>query len=107
MMAYKFSECGTDKKPDTDITRFIEKVQTGVHLSRAEKDRIAEICYGTSGSGFAGYKLLGWKWDLTEVLNEYIVEFLYSHFQSYHTPDKTSLRKAIAFHGIKRIITVD
>ncbi len=106
-MAFKFSKCATNQKPDTDTTRFIEKVQTGIRLSRDEKDRIARICYGTFGTMFAGYKLLGWKWDLTEVLNEYIVEFSYGGFQSYYTPDKTSLRKVITSCIIQRIITVN
>ncbi len=106
-MAFKFSRCATNQKPDTDTTRFIEKVQTGVCLSRDEKDRIAQICYGISGSQFAGYKLHGWLWNVNEVLNEYIVEFSYGSFQSYYTPDKTSLRKSITSHKIRRIITVD
>ncbi len=106
-MAYRFSKSATDQKPDTDTTRFIEKIQTGTCLSREEKDRIAQICYGIFGSGFAGYKLHGWLWNIDKVLNEYIVEFSYGGFQSYRTPDKTSLRKALANHRIKRIITVN
>ena len=106
-MAFKFSTCADDQKPDTDTTCFIEKVQTGACLSRDEKDRIAQICYGISGSGFAGYKLYGWLWNIDGVLNEYIVEFSYGGFQSYYTPDKVSLRKAITSYAIKRIITVN
>ncbi len=106
-MAYKFSKCATDQKPDTDTTRFVEKVQTGVRLSRDEKDRIARICYGAFGSGFAGYKLHGWVWNIDGVLNEYIVEFSYGGFQSYYTPDKTSLRKVTTSRVIQRIITVN
>ena len=106
-MAYKFSKYAADQKPDTDTTRFIEKVQTGACLSRNEKDRIAEICYGIFGSGFAGYKLHGWLWNIDKVLNEYIVEFSYGGFQSYYAPDKTSLRKVLSSYAVKRIITVN
>ena len=106
-MAYKFSKCAANQKPDTDTTRFIEKVQTGACLSRNGKDRIAKICYGIFGSGFAGYKLHGWLWNIDKVLNEYIVEFSYGSFQSYYAPDRTSLRKAISSYAVKRIITVN
>ena len=106
MKAFKFSNMAQPHKPDTAITKFVEHVQSGAVLSRDEKNKIAGICYGTFGSGFAGYKIAGWQWTLRGVLNEYIVEFKYGRFQAYFTPDKTSLRKALSNYQVMRIIAV-
>ena len=102
MKAYKFSETATTKKPDNDNTRLLEKAMDFKPLSRKEKDRIAEICYGTFGSHFAGLRLMGWEWDLHDCLQKFVVEFTYGHLQYFHAPDKTSLRKVLS--NIERII---
>lgn len=104
MTAYKFSNTAVKTKPDTKVTRFVERVQSGTKLTREDKNAIVNLCYGTLGSQFAGLKYLGWKWSLTSVLNEYIVEFTYGRYESFFAPDKTSLRKT--FKGIRRIIAV-
>lgn len=104
MKPYKFSECARPTKPQNKITDLFEKCIAGQSLTRIEKDRIAELCYSTFGSQFAGYKLAGWKWTLYDCFPEFIVEFTYGCLQSYFAPDKTSLRKCL--HSIKRIIAV-
>ena len=102
-MAYKFTET-MHPKPSTIRTRLFEKAEHGQELSREEKDRLADYCYGVFGSGFSGMKLGGWCWSVSRHLQEYIVE-QHGNLQSYFAPDKTSLRRAL--HGtITRIIQV-
>lgn len=105
MKAYVFSECATKEKPDTDTTRLLEKAMDGAELTRQEKDKIADICYGIFGSQFAGYRLAGWQWDLRHCLNKYVVESSFGDLHYYYAPDKTSLRKALRF--VKRIINTN
>ena len=102
MAAFKFSRTAREKKPDNEITRLLEKAMALQSLNRQEKNRIAEICYGTFGSRFAGYKLAGWCWYLHGCLNQYVVEFNYGHLQYHWAADKTALRKVL--RGVKKII---
>jgi hypothetical protein len=104
MKPYKFSKTASEQSPKTDRTLFLESIEKGTVLSRDQKDSLAEIFYGVCGSGFAGYKLSGWCWDMSNLLPEYIVEFSYGGFQSYFAGDKTALRKTLG--NIKRIIEV-
>lgn len=104
MRAYKFSECAAKVKPDNEITRLLEKAMSRHTLVRAEKDRIAEICYGPFGNGSATYKLSGWAWVLWSCLSKYVVEGPNGHLQYCYAADKTALRKTLP--SVKRIIKV-
>jgi hypothetical protein len=102
MDAYKFSTSAREKKPENTITALIEKAMDFQPLSRQEKDKIADICYGVFGSQFAGYKFLGWRWDLKDCLKRFVVHFKSGDLAFYYAPDKTSLRKVIS--NIREII---
>ena len=107
MNVYKFSETATDVKPDTEITRFLEKVMQGGAFSRQEKDRLTEILYDTFGCRDTTYKLMGWAWPMREHLQEFIVDSRYYGLKSYWALDKTSLRKSLKCIGkIRRILFV-
>ena len=107
MNVYKFSETATDVKPDTEITRFLEKVMQGGVFSRQEKDRLTEILYDTFGCRDTTYKLMGWAWPMREHLQEFIVDSRYYGLKSYFALDKTSLRKSLKCIGkIRRILFV-
>lgn len=96
MVAYKFSGCARDEKPDTDLTRLLEKAQSGASLPRDEKDRIANALYGLFGSHSATYKLAGWAWSMSGCLRRILVRFNWDNtFHPYYAPDKTALRKAL------------
>lgn len=97
MAAYKFVTGDVGEKPDTDITRLLEKAQDGDNLTRDERDRIAGLLYGLFGSHSSTYKLHGWAWDMHTYLRRILVRFNYDggRFETYYAPDKTSLRKAL------------
>jgi len=97
MEAYKFSSCAREEKPDNDLTRLLEKAQSGAALTRDEKDRIANTLYGLFGSHSSTYKLAGWAWYMGSCLRRILVNYSWdSNFQPYYAPDKTSLRKALS-----------
>ena len=104
---YKFSKTAKEAKtaketkPDTDTTRLLEKAQDGKALTREEKDKIANILYGTFGAQSSTYKLRGWAWPMHETLKRILVSFDYEPgiFHTYYAPDKTSLRKALSGSG--------
>jgi len=96
MKPYKFSSTATNDKPDTDTTRLLEWVGAGKLLRRGEKNRVAEILYGTFGAGSSTYKLAGWAWPMSECLNRYVVK-QYDSWHEYYAPDRTSLRSVL--HG--------
>lgn len=104
MGAYKFSECATANKPDNQITQLLEKAQRAEKLTREEKDRIADLLYGTFGAHAQGcYKLAGWCWNMRDVLPRFLVRYTYDNtFTPYHAPDKTSLRNTL--HSIGEIV---
>lgn len=96
MGAYKFSSCAREEKPDNDLTRLLEKAQSGAELARDEKDRIGNILYGLFGSHSATYKLAGWAWSMSGCLHRILVRFIWDDtFHPYYAPDKTALRKAL------------
>lgn len=101
---YIFSSTAVKEKPVTAITVLLERCMNREKLTRSEKDRIANICYGVFSRHSALYKLMGWLWDLRGCLQKYVVEFTYGDLQYYYAPDKSSLRKTL--HNIKKIITV-
>lgn len=99
---YKFSKCAVNTKPVTDVTELLEKTMQGGRLSREEKNRIAEICYGVCSQYSQCYKLHGWCWDLTSCLPAFLVEYETGDIQKYYAVDKTALRKAL-HHKIRKI----
>ena len=78
--AYKFSNTATPDKPDTDTTRLLEKAMTGQKLTREEKDRIADLLYGTCGAASSTYKFHGWAWEMSTVFPRYLVNFTYGNY---------------------------
>jgi hypothetical protein len=97
MFAYKFSSTATAEKPDNKLTQLLEKAKEGQVLSREEKDRIANILWGTFGSQSSTYRLAGWAWYMGDCLQRILVRHTYdSHFEVYQAPDKTALRKCIS-----------
>ena len=97
MAAYRFVSHAKEKKPDNDITRLLEKAQSGEALIREEKDRIAGILWGLFGGHSSTYKLAGWAWPMRDCLPRILVNYRWdNHFEIYHAPDKTSLRKALS-----------
>lgn len=108
-MPRQFTKQAGPKPPCTIKTELFDKVIRGIiTLTRKEKDQIADYCYGISGSGFPGMKQAGWLWSVSAYLQEYIVDSRYGSLQSYHTPDKTSLRLVLNSRGVypDRIIKV-
>lgn len=96
MEAYRFVSHAKEEKPDNDTTKLLEKAQSGEALTREEKDRIAEILWGTFGSHSSTYKLAGWAWPMRDCLPRILVNHGWdNHFIPYYAPDKTSLRKAL------------
>ena len=97
MTAYKFSECATANKPDNQITQLLEEAQRGEKLTREQKDRIADLLYGTFGAHAQGcYKLAGWCWNMREALPRFLVRHTYDNtFTPYYAPDKTALRSVL------------
>ncbi len=106
-MVYKFNP-NVGAKPCSKRTELFEKAGRGEALNREEKDLLACYCYGLFGSTFAGVRLGGWIWSISENLQEYIVESKDGVLSSYFAADKTSLRKALREVGttITRIMTV-
>lgn len=108
MTPYIFSECAVPVKPDTEITKLLEKCGDGVRyvfLTREEKDRIAEILYGLFGSHSSVYKLHGWAWPMHRVLRKFLIQFKYdSAYHPFFAPDKTSIRKALKGNPITDIV---
>lgn len=71
MIPYKFSNCAVAEKPETEITRLLEKCTNGIEnvwLPREAKDKIAEALYGLFGAQSSTYKLHGWAWPMFTVL---------------------------------------
>lgn len=96
MSAFIFSCCAKEEKPDNETTRLLEKTEAGKALTREEKDRVADILYGTFSNHSATYRLAGWAWPMARCLPRILVNFTWdNHFIPYHAPDKTSLRKAL------------
>lgn len=105
MEACKFSSTAAETKPDNVTTTLLEKAMSRQPLSRTEKDRIAEILYGTFGSHASTYKLTGWAWDMADCLPRILVNFTYDrYFLPFYAPDKTSLRKALSHQPIREMI---
>lgn len=102
MNAYKFAhhENVPTSPPKTPITELLDKAFSDTPLTREEKDRIAEILYGTCGSGGASYKLSGWQWFMPPArqIKRILVSFNYERgtFRTYYAPDKTSLKKVLS-----------
>lgn len=96
MPAWKFSKTAAAEKPDNEITRLLEKAQSGSSLTREEKDRVSNILYGLFGAASSSYQLAGWEWDMWEYLPRFLVQYKGDrHFWPYYAPDKTSLRKVL------------
>ena len=96
MQAYKFVPTATATKPDTNITRLLEKALKRERLSREEKDWIASLLYGILGSNGHTYRLSGWAWYMADCLPRILVHFVWSDgFHISYAPDKTSLRKSL------------
>jgi len=107
MNAYRFSDTASDVKPETDTTRFLEKVMQGGKFTRQEKDRLAQIFYGVFGCNGTIYKYMGWAWPMRAYLQEFIVDRQYHGLKSHWALDKTSLRNSIKGYGkIRRILLI-
>lgn len=103
MYAYKFSSTATTEKPDNDTTRLLEKALRKEALTREEKDKVANILYGTCSGHSCAYKLSGWVWHMYEVLPRILVRHRHDEcFWPYRAPDKTSLRKAL--YGVGEMV---
>ena len=98
MHAYKFSNCASAEKPDNEMTRLLEKAQDEKPMARAEKDRIANILYGTFSGHSSTYRLAGWAWGMAQCLRRILVSYNYDrgHFETYYAADKTALRGVLS-----------
>lgn len=85
MIAHKFSESAAEVKPDTELTRLLERAGDGSALTRIEKDMIMKSLYGMFGSGSYYYRLAGWEWSIRE-FPEYIVQDKYGSYKSVRAP---------------------
>lgn len=86
----------SDTPPTCEAFRFYLRLKAGEKLNREEKDRVAELLYGSCGSAGPIYRRGGWQCHFSEVLPAYIVE-QYGGLRKVWAPDATSLRKAL--HG--------
>jgi hypothetical protein len=103
LIPYKFAsypDGRTDKKPDNNITRLLERAAAG--LTRTEKDQVAELLYGLFGAQSSTYKLGGWAWPMRSVLPRFLVNMRGHGWQEYYAPDKTSLRRVLS--GVLEIV---
>lgn len=97
MSIHKFCATAAAEKPVTSDTILLEKAMEGRVLTREEKDRVAEILYGSFGAMSSTYKLAGWAWPMSSSLKRILVSFTYANtFHPYYAPDKTSLRKVLS-----------
>ena len=101
-MAYKFVRTASDVKPTSDNITLLEKSQVGHKLTRAEKDRIAEILYDTFSQHSPIFKYMGWLWNLRH-LPRILVKTKEYGWQEYYAPDKTSLRKVLPYRIIEMV----
>ena len=93
---YKFVQWDVPPKVGNEITQLLEKAQDKQPLTREEKDRIADILWGTFGSQSPTYKLMGYAWPMANYLPRILVKRSYNnHFDVYWAPDKTALRKCL------------
>jgi hypothetical protein len=94
--------------PVNETTQMLDKAFTADPLTREEKDKIAQLLYGTSGPGHSTYRLAGWAWDMNEAtqIRRILVKYSHdNHFSIYFAPDKTSLRDALnKDHAIDEMI---
>ena len=95
----RYDDKRTDIKPDNDNTRLLEKPYKT--MSRSEKNRVAEILYGTFGSQRCSYKLGGWEWPMWTVLPRFLVKLRDYGWKEYYAPDKTALRKVLGRGAIE------
>ena len=86
--------------PVNDWTILLDKAFTDEPLSREEKNKIADILWGTFGAQSSCYKSMGWMWDMSEAkqVKRILVSFTYDTgvFRTYYAPDKTSLRSVLS-----------
>lgn len=105
MTPYKFTTYDgvPEIPPETDITKLIHKADGDVPLTREEKDKLADVCYGLFANGNPTYRLMGWAFSVYGL--KQIRRVLVStsgqldKFQAYYVPDKTSLRKTLKSIG--------
>jgi hypothetical protein len=103
LFAYKFVQWDVPPKPENEMTILLEKAQDGKELTRAEKDRIANILWGLFGCHDSTYKLAGWAWPMYNCLPRILVRYTYDNrFEVYYAPDKSSLRKCL--HGVAEMV---
>lgn len=98
----KYEDGRTDVKPDTEITRLLERAASGARLARTEKDRVASVLYGLFGSQSSTYKLGGWAWPMGACLPRFLVKLRHYGWVERYAPDKTSLRRAV--RGVLEIV---
>jgi hypothetical protein len=95
---YRFSDCATEAPPNNQITSLLDKAFSDEKLTRADKNRMAEILYGSSTMQSSIYRLAGWAWPmfLAKQFREIVVQDRYSgQWRSYWAPDKTALRSVL------------
>jgi len=99
----KFSETAHTEKPDTETTRLLERVMQDDKLNRQEKNKLADILYGTFSPHSPVYRLHGWAWYMQSYLPRFLVSFNYGkEFNPYYAHDKTALRKVL--HSVAEIV---
>lgn len=98
--AYKFAHHQYVRpEPPTGYSADIaETAWSDKPLTRAQKDALANLLWGTFGSNRSEYREAGWAWPLRSAprMVRILVRFPNeSTFQAYYAPDKTSLRRAL------------
>lgn len=101
LVAYQFSNWDVPPKPDTEMTRLMEKAHTDEPLTADEKDRMP--IFGADGEG---YKLGGWRWRMTTAkqLRRILAYVQYYGWQEFYAVSKTHLRRKR--NGIKEMVYI-
>lgn len=87
--------------PDCEAFRLYRKAASQKKLTRQEKDRIAELCYGRFGAGCSTVRFLGFAAPFHQILPRFLVK-QYGNWEAYYAPDKGSLKKALS--GVQEIV---
>jgi len=91
--------------PECEAFTLYRRLAAGGTLSREDKDRIAQLCYGVSTSHSSTYQRGGWECRFAEVCPCYIVQ-QGGQLAYYWAPDATSLRTAL-YGRIERMFKVE
>lgn len=102
VIAYQFSEWEVPPKPDTEMTRLLEKAHTDVPLTAEEKEKMPVF-----QAEDAAYRLGGWCWPMhsTKQLRRILARIQYYGWQEYYAVSKTHLRRKR--NGVLEMIYAD